>query len=80
MTDYTKYSDPPNIDPIPVGKVFRISFDATTTKFRIICSKYILDGLINTYSDVNPASFFVNQYGYNVESKISPINTFGYFP
>ena len=32
------------------------------------------------YSDKNPASFFIKQYGYSVPETISVINSFGYFP
>lgn len=46
----------------------------------MITSRQILDMVISQFSDVNPASFFVSQYGYNVQSRISPINQFGFFP
>lgn len=80
MRDFSIYSDH-DAECVPSsGKVFRISFDHTTMKFRVFCSSNVLASLRDAFSDSNPASFFVNQYGYNVDSRISPINQFGFFP
>ena len=64
----------------PVGKLFRIVWDATMAKLRLLTKDPSeLTAIIDNFSDNNPAAFFVKQYGYNVPAKISPINSFGYF-
>lgn len=69
-----------NIDLFPDHKMFYIDYDPTVNKCRLICKfSETLDDIVNAFSDVNPASFFVKQYGFNVSSKISVINSFGYF-
>ncbi len=76
-----KYEDPCGTEAFPQGKLFRISFDAKTNKFQLKCfNRKDLDDIIAVYSDANPASFFMRQYGYSVPDTISIINTFGYFP
>ena len=81
MTDYQIYDDIEFDSELEKGKIFRIYFSSKLRKFRIISfdNKYV-DELTQTFSDVNPASFFMKQYGYVVENKISIINKFGYFP
>ena len=81
MTDYQVYDDLDFDSEFENGKIFRIYFSSKLRKFRIISfdNKYV-DELIDTFSDINPSSFFMKQYGYAVESKISIINKFGYFP
>lgn len=71
-----------NINNIfPTGKLFRIVWDATMSKLRLLSKDPMeLSTIIDNFSDNNPAAFFVKQYGYNVPAKISPINSFGYFP
>ena len=39
-----------------------------------------LEKIIELYSDVNPSYFYMKQYGYEVDKKVSIINAFGYFP
>lgn len=78
--DMMKYDDPRDIDVFPQGKVFRISYDSSVNKMRLRClNSDTLSEIINVFSDTNPASFFMKQYGYNVPNKISVINNFGYF-
>ncbi len=76
-----KYEDPSGTEVFPQGKLFRISYDAKSNKFQLKCfNRKDLDDIIAVYSDSNPASFFMRQYGYSVPDRISIINTFGYFP
>lgn len=76
-----QYSDDlTSIEIFPDSKLFRISFDHNVGKLRIFCkTNQLLDDLRNCFSDDNPASFFVKQYGYQVDNKIYAINKFGYF-
>ena len=67
MTDFLKYDDPKDIEVFPQGKLFRIRYDSTMRKLRILCyNSDNLQQLINAFSDVNPAAFFMKQYGYSV--------------
>lgn len=75
------YDDSPNIEVFPEGKLFRISFDSTLNRMRLRCFNFKeMDEIMKVYSDVNPASFFMKQYGYNVDNRLYVINKFGYFP
>lgn len=76
-----QYSD--NISEIevyPVGKIFRLLFDSSVGKLRIIARSYdAFEQLHEAFSVDNPAQFYVKQYGYKAEPKIYAINKFGYF-
>lgn len=76
-----QYSDDlTSIEIFPDSKLFRISFDHNVGKLRIFCkTNQLLEDLRNCFSDNNPSSFFVKQYGYQVDNKIYAINKFGYF-
>lgn len=64
----------------PTGKVFRLLYDNTCNKFKIIANKFNnLEELRDAFSCDNPTSFFVKQYGYRAENKLYAINKFGYF-
>lgn len=64
----------------PPGKVFRMMYDPTCSKFKILAAKFTaLEELRDAFSCDNPSSFFVRQYGYRSESKLYAINKFGYF-
>ncbi len=74
------YNDVQNIELFPDGKIFRIQFDSSVRKLKIICKKYeLLEELRNAFSAPNGSSFFMSQYGYKTESKLYAINKFGYF-
>lgn len=74
------YNDSQNIELFPDGKIFRIQFDSSVRKLKIICKKYeLLEELRNAFSAPNTSSFFMSQYGYKTESKLYAINKFGYF-
>ena len=76
-----KYEDPSGTEVFPQGKLFRISYDAKTNKFQLKCfNRKDLEDIIAVYSDTNPNSFYMKQYGYSVPDRISIINTFGFFP
>jgi superfamily II DNA or RNA helicase len=76
-----QYSDDlTTINLLPDSKLFRISYDNNVGKLKIICkTNQLLEDLRNCFSDNNPASFFVKQYGYQVDNKVYAINKFGYF-
>jgi hypothetical protein len=76
-----KYEDEIGIEKFPSGKLFRISYDSTTNNLLLQCfNENDLNKIIETYSDNNPAYFYMRQYGYNTPKKISIINNFGFFP
>lgn len=78
FSEYTDTID--QIELFPDGKIFRILFDDTVRKIKIICRRYdMLEELRNAFSAPNPSSFFMKQYGYKTEAKIYQINKFGYF-
>lgn len=61
-------------------KIFRIVWDEVSKKLRLLAKdRRDLDMVIDYFSDTNPASFFVKQYGYSVPTRVSVINQFGYF-
>ena len=61
-------------------KIFRIVWDEVSKKLRLLAKdRRDLDMIIDYFSDTNPASLFVKQYGYSVPSRVSVINQFGYF-
>lgn len=64
----------------PSNKLFRIIYDETMHKFRIL-AKYEedLEKIIEIFSDVNNSAYFVKQHGYNANFKLYVINSFGYF-
>ncbi len=65
---------------IPKGKKFRIIYDPDMRQFKLLAiNDTYLDEVINLFSDDNPAAFFMSQHGYKAPSRISVINTFGYF-
>ena len=81
MTNDSKYEDRPGIEVFPQGKLFRISYSGTNGKFRILSiNSNDFESMVSTFSDVNPSAFFKSQYGYEDNPRISPINTFGFFP
>lgn len=69
---FSKYTDVVDqIELFPEGKIFRIMFDDTVRKIKIICRRYdLLEELRNAFSAPNPSSFFMKQYGYKTETKI----------
>lgn len=80
MTNYEIYTDKKMKKIVPDGKIFRISFDDMTRKFRLIGAKDLVDYVMEKFSTENQNSFFVNMHGYNMPSTISIFNHFGYFP
>lgn len=78
---FEEYSDNlSELNLFPERKLFRISFDHTVRKFKLICKRADLFLEIqNAFSAPNPAAFFVSRYGYKTENKIYAINKFGYF-
>ena len=80
MEDLSKYNDLQDIELFPDGKLFRILYDSSVRKFRIICKKYdLFEDLRNSFSVNNQSAFFVAQYGYKTFAKLYVINKFGYF-
>lgn len=80
MNNFEKYNDEQNIELFPDGKIFRISYDSSVRKLKIISKKYEwLEDLRNAFSAPNNSAFFMSQYGYKTESKVYAINKFGYF-
>lgn len=79
--DLTYYHETVNDRNIfPEGKLFRIVFDSSVGKMRILCkTNQISEDIKNCFSDINPASFFVKQYGFQTAEKVYAINKFGYF-
>lgn len=68
------------IDIFPNGKIFRICFDNTVLKFKILSKRSdLFYELQNAFSAPNPNAFFVSRYGYKTETKVYAINKFGYF-
>lgn len=77
---FEQYLDQQQIEPFPGKAMFRISYDNTVNKLKIISnSDYDLNRLKIAFSAQNPVSFYVSQYGYAVESVIYMINKFGFF-
>lgn len=78
---FSKYIDTlDQIEIFPNGTIFRIIFDNTVRKLKIICKHYDhFEELREAFSAPNPSSFFMKQYGYKTETKIYQINKFGYF-
>ena len=76
-----QYSDNLNeINVYPPGKLFRLLFDASVGKLRIISKSHdAYDDLHEAFSVDNPNQFFIKQYGYRAEPKLYAINKFGYF-
>ena len=67
-------------EAIPDGKVFRITFDATTRCFRVICKdNSALDELRKAFQVKNDAAFFSERYGYKANEFLYAINQFGFF-
>lgn len=80
MDQFEIYNDPINIELFPEGKIFRLQFDSSVRKMKIICKRYdFFEDLRNAFSAPNNSSFFMSQYGYKTESKVYAINKFGYF-
>ena len=78
--DLSIYNDSKDIEIFPNGKIFRICYDSSQRKLRIISSKYnLFEDLRNTFSIFNNSSFFVAQYGYRTAPRLYAINKFGYF-
>lgn len=68
-------------DLFPNGKQFRILFDNTQFKWRILSqSQFDLDQMIDAFSVPNPTAFYSKVYGYNANQKLYIVNKFGYFP
>ena len=67
-------------EAVPEGKVFRLSFDATTRCFRLICKdNSALDEIRNAFSVKNDSAFFSERYGYKANKFLYAINKFGFF-
>lgn len=67
-------------EAVPDGKVFRITFDATTRCFRVICKdNSALDELRKAFQVKNDAAFFSERYGYKANEFLYAINQFGFF-
>lgn len=76
---YEQYVDK-NIEFFPDGKLFRILFDNTLVKFRILTRDPLdLESIIKSFSDDNPGAFFSRQFGFHTDSKVYTVNKFGYF-
>lgn len=68
-------------EAVPQGKVFRISFDATTKNFRLICrDDKPFNEIREAFSVKNNAAFFTERYGYKSQERIYLLNKFGFFP
>ena len=82
MTELSKYSESNvGFDNVDSSKMFRIYFDETTRKFRIITSsRDVFELLKKNFTTANKNAFFINNYGYNVSDEVSIINDFGFFP
>lgn len=78
---FEQYSDDlQHIEVFPNGKIFRILFDSSVGKLRIVSkSQNVFEQLRDAFSTENSAAFFVKQYGYRAEPKLYAINKFGYF-
>ncbi len=78
---FEQYSDDLQyIEVFPNGKMFRILFDSSVGKLRIVSkSQNVFEQLRDAFSTENSAAFFVKQYGYRAEPKLYAINKFGYF-
>ena len=78
---FEQYSDDlQHIEVFPNGKMFRILFDSSVGKLRIVSkSQNAFEQLRDAFSTENSAAFFVKQYGYRAEPKLYAINKFGYF-
>ena len=78
---FEQYSDDlQHIEVFPNGKMFRILFDSSVGKLRIVSkSQNVFEQLRDAFSTENSAAFFVKQYGYRAEPKLYAINKFGYF-
>lgn len=64
----------------PSGKIFRISFDSTVGKMKILAKDHsVFQQLRDAFSAENTNAFFVKQYGYAAAQKNYAINKFGYF-
>lgn len=64
----------------PQGKVFRIVFDNTVAKFRILARDYYdLEKIIMSFSVSNESAFFSKQYGFKAEDRLYSVNKFGFF-
>lgn len=79
--EFSEYDDDlTKIDIFPNGKLFRLSFDSSVRKLKLICKRYdYLEDIRKSFSVDNSAAFFVSRYGYKVEAKKYAINKFGYF-
>lgn len=68
------------IELFPDGKRFRLTFDSTVNKMRIL-AKLVddFDELRNTFKTENKAAFFSQAYGYRAEPNLYCVNKFGYF-
>lgn len=77
---FDQYNDPQPIEPFPNNTMFRISYDSSVNRLRIISNSFDdLEAIKAAFSAPNPASFFVAQYGYNIADTVYMINKFGYF-
>lgn len=64
----------------PNGKAFRIIYDPSVNKMKLLAVKFdLFNEIRDAFSCENPSAFFVHQYGYKVENKLYAINKFGYF-
>ena len=81
-SELSKYSESNvGFDNVDSSKMFRVYFDETTRKFRIITSsRDVFELLKKNFTTANKNAFFINNYGYNVSDEVSIINDFGFFP
>jgi len=78
---FEEYTDDlTKIEVFPAGKQFRISYDASVRKLRLMSRSFdLLNEARDAFSAPNPSAFFVSRYGYKVDNKVYAINKFGYF-
>ena len=67
-------------EAIPQDKIFRLSFDATTKNFRLLCKdNSIFEDIRKAFSVKNDAAFFSERYGFKAQEFLYAINKFGFF-
>jgi hypothetical protein len=61
MNQFEKYNDEKNTELFPNGKIFRIMFDSSVMKLKIISKKFeYLEELRDAFSSPNNSSFFMS--------------------
>lgn len=81
MESLEKYADDLNqIELFPDGKRFRLTFDPTVGKMRLLARKADdLEEIRDEFRVDNNAAFFAQAYGYRAEHYLYAVNKFGYF-